>query len=959
MILLSAIGNFEIQLINHAKLKTNQKRKKKKTSKYSFDSIVIVNKTKMAQQSSIQSEDLAENSLLVWLDETIDLNKCKEFQRIISTVKGFNDISQAIQFVKEFVDEKICLIVSESMSKEVIPKIHDFNQIYSILIWSQQQTNSIDDKWRKKWLKIKGIFSNISSICLHLGEIYHECERNAMSTSFFNIQNELQKKNLKDLDRFYVCSQTLRDILQTIPSKQRHFRKFVEYARQLYINNQQQLDKIKEFEDNYHSKTPIYWYTYADFIYPMLNRMFRSMNTKNLTRMWFLIDDLHRHIGQLYTQQIQQSKEQFQVYRGQGFHKSKFEQLIKNRNDYFSFHNFVFATKNRQICYEFARNTQQHSDYVGVLFVLKIDPSQGVTPFASINSVSYYQYEFDEFLFSIHSIFRIENIQPIDEIFQITLTLTTNEHDVNLKQLTDFIRKESFPNENGWMKFSLVLCKFDELTQAKETLQFQNEQTKDQNEKANILYQLALIYIDGNQLDQALDCLEKSIDIFKENLPSKHFQLSECYDHLANIFYKLGQYEKALVYFDKTFEIQQKIFPRNHPSIAKSYSNLGILFSQVGRYENALGCFENALDIQQQILEPHHPLLATSLTNLGSVYDEMHDDTNAFSCYQRALTIRQQTLPSNHPDIACSLNNLGNIYQNTGQYQQALQFYQQALQIREKILDSNHPQLAESYNNIGNVYFDQEQYQQALSLYEKCLHIRQQILDVNHPMLGDIYNNIGAVYDQLEDYSQSLSFYHKALAIRQQTLPPNHPNLAVSYSNIGVVHDKLGEYPQAISSYEKAIEIQEKTLPSNHPDLASSYNNIGAMYEDMKNYSQALTFYRKALDIRLKSLPSNHHDLGVSFNNVAVVYQHLKDYPKALSFYEKGIQIQSETLPPNHPDLASSCNKIAIIYETMGDFIQAKQFYEQALHIGQRSLPDNHPHLLIYQNNVTDIQHKL
>jgi len=30
MILLSAIGNFEIQLINHAKLKTNQKRKKKR-----------------------------------------------------------------------------------------------------------------------------------------------------------------------------------------------------------------------------------------------------------------------------------------------------------------------------------------------------------------------------------------------------------------------------------------------------------------------------------------------------------------------------------------------------------------------------------------------------------------------------------------------------------------------------------------------------------------------------------------------------------------------------------------------------------------------------------------------------------------------------------------------------------------------------------------------------------------
>jgi hypothetical protein len=91
---------------------------------------------------------------------------------------------------------------------------------------------------------------------------------------------------------------------------------------------------------------------------------------------------------------------------------------------------------------------------------MKIDPAQSTTPFASIRDVSYFQEE-DEVLFAMHTVFRIDDIKPIREnnrLFEVNLTLT-GDNDQDLRMLTDRIREETFPGDEGWYRLGSVLLK--------------------------------------------------------------------------------------------------------------------------------------------------------------------------------------------------------------------------------------------------------------------------------------------------------------------------------------------------------------------------------------------------------------------------------------------------------------------------------------------------------------------
>jgi tetratricopeptide (TPR) repeat protein len=125
---------------------------------------------------------------------------------------------------------------------------------------------------------------------------------------------------------------------------------------------------------------------------------------------------------------------------------------------------------------------------------MKIDPSQSTTPFASIRGVSYFQGE-DEVLFSMHTVFRINDIKPIGEnnrLFEVNLTLT-GDNDQDLCVLTDRIREETFPDNEGWERLGLVLLKMSQFDKAQEVYEVLLDQTTNESEKAPIYVQLGSV----------------------------------------------------------------------------------------------------------------------------------------------------------------------------------------------------------------------------------------------------------------------------------------------------------------------------------------------------------------------------------------------------------------------------------------------------------------------------------
>ncbi|CAF1137441.1 unnamed protein product [Adineta steineri] len=760
-----------------------------------------------------------QNVLLIWLDNNINdnntdcSNTIKQLKRVVNNINTFTDGEECIEFIQTITNNKICMIVSGSVGQDIVRHVHKMSQVDTIFIFCNNQ------EWHKQWPKIKGVFTDITSICETLKQAAQQCEQNATSISFV-----ASNKKLDQLDPTFMYTQILKEILLTINFEDKDFEEFITYCRDVYGDDENELKNVNQLQATYKNKTPIWWYTWDAFLSRMLNQALRLMDVDIIVRMGFFINDLHRDIQRLHSEQFDshQLGKTFTVYRGQCLSKEDFTEMTKTKGGLLSFNNFLSTSKNRNTALEFLQQVATNADLVGILFVMSIKPTDSTTPFASVTDVSYLHRE-DDVLFSTHTIFRIGDIKPIDEnndLYQVNLILT-NDNDQDLRTLTDRIQQETFPDVEGWDRLGELLIKMGQFDKAQEVYEILLHQATNESDKGNIYHQLGRI---------------------KRN-------------H--------GEHQEALTYYEKSLAIYQKTLPSNHLNLAHSYNNIGMVYDSMGDYPKALSSQEKALDIRQQSLPSNHPDLGASYNNIGLVYDSMGDYPKALSYHEKALAIRQQLLPANHPSLGASYNNLGLVYYNMGDYPKALSYYEKSLAMYQKTFPSNHLNLAHSYNNIGIIYRNMGDYPKALSYYEKDLAIGQQSLPSNHPDLGASYNNIGQVYHDMGDYLKALSYYEKDLAIGQQSLPSNHPNLGTSYNNIGVVYYNMGDYPKALSYYEKDLAIGQQSLPSNHPDLSASHNNIGQVYEDMGNYSKAHSFYERAVQIGQQSLPTNHPNLRI------------------------------------------------------------------------------------------------
>jgi tetratricopeptide (TPR) repeat protein len=613
------------------------------------------------------SVQMVQNFLVIWLDGSIDETNnedcCKsiiELRQGVNTVDTFTDADECIDRITYNVAEKIFLVVSETFSGVIIPIVQDIHQVVSIYIICSN--NARHEQWSKQWPKVKGVVTDMTSICEALRQAAKDCDHNSVSISFVKPSDGSSTKNLDELDSSFMYTQILKEILLTIDFEAAQFQEFLTYCREQFAGNTAELKNVDKLEKEYRHHQPIWWYTYQCFLYSMLNRALRTMEVELIIKMGFFIRDLHEHLAVLHAEQFggHSPSTSFTVYRGQGLSQTDFDQLKKTQGGLLSFNNFLSTSKNRDVSLKFARRTISASDLVGILFLMKIDPFIPSTPFANIRDVSAYQTE-EEILFSMHSVFRIGQMKPIDgnhRLWQVDLLLTS-DNDPDLRALTDRMHEETFPHLKGWYRLGNLLIKLGQLNNAQQVCEILFDQASDAREKASICSMFGKVKNDQ------------------------------------------GEYAEAITFYETSIEIEQKILSPNHPNLAASYSNIGSVYNNMGDCSKALSSHEKALEICHKTDPPNHPSLAASYSNIGSVYRKMGDNSKALSSYEKALEIFQKSLPPNHPDLATSYNNIGLLYENMGNYSKALSAHGKALEIKQKSLPPYHPSLATSYNNIG------------------------------------------------------------------------------------------------------------------------------------------------------------------------------------------------------------------------------------------------------------------
>lgn len=715
----------------------------------------------------LPSRRTTQKFILVWLDSTVDgsdanyLESLFPLKELVSTLKIFSDADECVRFLTQVVNDKILIILSDFDGECLMPLVHDMDQIDSIYVRSANVREP--GTWTNKWPKVMGIFTEIISICEILEQILSPAqnsttprsipvsEEHYLSLGFLALDDDVQMENLNldELDPSFIFTKVLKEILLELQyNKEKSMNELVAFCRSQFAENDQELANTDDFSRDYRSEAAIWWYTRESFLYRMLNRALRILEADTIITMGFFVRDLHEQIVQLDSKQrISHDSGPFVVYRGQTLTLQDFIRMRKSKGGLISFNNFLSTSRDMSVASHFARSASHQKGFVGILFVMHIDPLQSSTPFADVTESSYYNRE-SEVLFSMHSVFRINSIKHsnIHDCWEVNLTITSVRDQEN-NILTERLREET-QGSSGWDRMGKLLIKLGMYYNAERTYKVLLEQITTDTEGAHYYHQLGYI---------------------KEDL---------------------GEYDDALSFYEKSLEIKQKDSTPDRSDFAMYYNNVGSVYDKKGDFTTAVSFFKMAIDIFQQILRPNHPRLAICYNNIGSAYRNMREFSLALCYYEQVLEIDIKCLPPTDSSLGVDYNNIGLVYYDMREYNKALSCFEKTLDIYNRALQSGHADFSEIYSSIGSVYISMEEYSKALSFYQKAFEIDKKTLPSNHPYLGVSYNNIGSIYKQMEEYAEALSMFERALNIENSSQSPDPARLQLYKKNIEFAKEK-------------------------------------------------------------------------------------------------------------------------------------------------------------------------
>ena len=171
------------------------------------------------------------------------------------------------------------MIVSSAMGRQIIPEIESTPQLESVYVFCGNK--SAHKQWASKISKVKGVYTDIKSICKALQIDRENCDRAMISISF------------KGIDALFMYTQLLKEaILQIEDDDTKSLKELGHYCR---LEEDIPEDEIALIEREYRSHTPIWWYTAPYFLYSMVNRGLRLMDTDIIMKTGFFMRHLQKH----------------------------------------------------------------------------------------------------------------------------------------------------------------------------------------------------------------------------------------------------------------------------------------------------------------------------------------------------------------------------------------------------------------------------------------------------------------------------------------------------------------------------------------------------------------------------------------------------------------------------------------------------------------------------------------
>ena len=450
---------------------------------------------------------------LVWLDSNLHENRHIEqkLRSIIHQLMRFPNVHQCQDFLGKIpINDRFILIASESLGKEIVPKINSIRQMISIYIYGLEKKKATEH-WSSKYSKVKRVVGNLEELISIIADD-HQIEKKLEEPLAINISS-IGGNSTSKLDGKFVFQQVLIDCLLRLKSIDQDRRELIQLLKQEYQENATELNSIEDFNKTYKSNRVLSWYTKECFFYRTLNSALRKEMIHWIFLYRSFICDLQQQLQKYQSRQI------LTVYRAQVISKEEFENLKLSINRFISINSFFSTTLSYQKALSFLAYTQSNDKTERILFQIQANPNiEKSEPFANISRFSDHSDE-EEVLFMIGAIFQLKEIsfQQKNQYWLIKMTLSSDNEN-ELKQVLTHVHRQTGHGPTNLRILAKVLSRMGQLELAEKYLKRMIEQMSSNDSQLGILYEdLANVMSQMGKLDESAKWHNKSIAINGNN----------------------------------------------------------------------------------------------------------------------------------------------------------------------------------------------------------------------------------------------------------------------------------------------------------------------------------------------------------------------------------------------------------------------------------------------------------
>ncbi|CAF4449651.1 unnamed protein product [Rotaria sp. Silwood2] len=637
---------------------------------------------------------LVENTILVWLDSSLDKptestkSLVNQFFRVTDVVQTFHNVDQCFDFMNSIQYEKIFLIVSGSLGRQILPRIEDLDQVHSSYLFCGNKASH--EEWAKQYNKIKGIHTKIKELCDAVKKDIRFYDRSLTPISILPVSSTIE---INDSNKEFIYLQMVKSLLINVEYDKIFRQEFIDYSRKFYLNNESQLNIINTFDESYSLHSPIWWYTRKCFIYSMLRKAFYRQDFELIYRLGFFIRDLHRDIRKSHAQAHSHQHRAIIIYRATSMTNNEFERVEKSKGCLLSFNDFLTTTLERNMALKFVNSVHRDSNSRGIIYKITIDPVSTSIPFIALNNLSYLSSNDGDILLSMNTIFRIDNIEKIhDYLYEINLYPATKK-DEEIKNLVECIQ-DSVDGPSGWYRLGKLLMDMKKYDIAINVYKYISTQIDDNQheERAFLQHELGYAFDLKDNLLMSISHYKQAIEIYLTYLPPIHPTLLSTYVNLASVFERKEDFNGALQQYQNAVKIDKS----DDPNIISQYNNIGRILQRQKNYPEAQKNYEKAIEILLKDFSSMHPVLADTYYNIAGMYYSMKLYSKALTYYEKTREMEEKSLILYHPKLESTYFNIATTYEGLGDNNNAIKYATKAVEVARLVFGDDHLETKEN-----------------------------------------------------------------------------------------------------------------------------------------------------------------------------------------------------------------------------------------------------------------------